>query len=112
MWEKQYWFPRRNRSPLQVLISLIRNSTISTIYAAQPLAAIAFVIDPTRQQRPTYDILRGLFGLTPAECRVALLLGDGHTPKVIAGMVGVSIDTIRSQIKSIFSKTGVSARAN
>jgi DNA-binding CsgD family transcriptional regulator/PAS domain-containing protein len=98
---------RRDRSPLQVLISPIRNSTISTIYTAQPIAAIAFVIDPTRQQRPTHNILRGLFGLTPAECRVALLLGDGHAPKVIAGMVGVSVETVRSQIKSIFAKTNV-----
>jgi len=47
------------------------------------------------------------YGLTPAECRVALLLGDGHAPRKIAEMVGVTDNTVRSQIKSIFSKTGV-----
>ena len=98
---------RRTRSPLQILVSPIRNSTLSAIFTTQPIAAIAFVIDPSRQHRPTHDILRALFGLTPAECRVALLLGDGHAPKAIAGMLGVSIDTIRSQMKSIFAKTDV-----
>jgi DNA-binding CsgD family transcriptional regulator len=38
---------------------------------------------------------------------VALLLGDGHAPRKIANMVGVADSTVRSQIKSIFSKTGV-----
>jgi len=53
------------------------------------------------------DILRTLFGLTPAECRVALLLGVGHSPQEIAQTIGVSFETVRSHIKSIFSKTNV-----
>jgi DNA-binding CsgD family transcriptional regulator len=45
--------------------------------------------------------------MTPAECRVALLLSDGRAPREIAEMVGVSFNTVRSQIKSIFAKTNV-----
>jgi DNA-binding CsgD family transcriptional regulator len=48
-----------------------------------------------------------LYRLTPAECRVALLLSDGHAPRQNANMVGVTNNTVRSQIKSIFSKMGV-----
>ena len=95
---------RRSRPPLQIQISPIRNSVIQT---SQPIAAVAFVSDPLRQHRPSQEILRALYGLTPAECRVALLLGDGHAPRKIANMVGVTDNTVRSQIKSIFSKTGV-----
>ena len=95
---------RRSRPPLQIQISPIRNSVIQT---SQPIAAVAFVNDSLRQHRPTQEVLRVLFGLTPAECRVALLLGDGHAPRKIANMVGVTDSTVRSQIKSIFSKTGV-----
>ena len=95
---------RRSRPPLQIQISPIRNSVIQT---SQPIAAVAFVNDPLRQHRPSQEILRALYGLTPAECRVALLLGDGHAPRKIANMVGVTDNTVRSQIKSIFSKTGV-----
>jgi len=98
---------RRTRLPLQILISPVRNSTAFDLCVAQPIRAIAFVIDPSQRRRPAQDALRALFGLTPAECRVALLLGDGHAPRKIANIVGVSDNTVRSQIKSIFSKTGV-----
>jgi DNA-binding CsgD family transcriptional regulator len=94
---------RRSRPPLHVLVSPIRNPAITS----QAIAAIVFVTDPAKGQRPSQDILRTLFGLTPAECRVALLLGDGHSPREIGQLVGVSFNTVRSQIKSIFSKTNV-----
>ena len=95
---------RHSRAPLQILVSPIRNSAIHT---SQAIAAVAFITDPTQRQRPRQDVLRAMFGLTPAECRVALLLGDGHAPRKIADMIGVTDNTVRSQIKSIFSKTGV-----
>ena len=95
---------RRSRPPLRIQISPIRNAVIQT---SQSIAAVAFVNDPSRANRPTQEVLRLLYGLTPAECRVALLLGDGHAPRRIATMVGVTDNTVRSQIKSIFSKTGV-----
>jgi DNA-binding CsgD family transcriptional regulator len=94
---------RRKRPPLQIVVSAIRDPAITS----QMVAAIVFIIDPTRRQRPALDTLQALYGLTPAECRVALLVGDGHAPRLIAGMVGVSVNTVRSQIKSVFSKTGV-----
>ena len=56
---------------------------------------------------PPAAVLRKCVGLTLAECRVALLLSDGHSPKEIANTVGATDNTVRSQIKSIFSKTGV-----
>lgn len=95
---------RRARPPLQIQISPIRNSVVQT---SEPVAAVAFVSDPLRQERPAQEVLRALYGLTPGECRVALLLGDGHAPRKIANMIGVTDNTVRSQIKSIFSKTGV-----
>lgn len=98
---------RRTRPPLQVLISPVSQSTVPTFWTAQPINAVVFVLDPSRRQRPAMDLLRALFGLTSAECRVALLLSDGHAPKEIASMVGVTENTVRSQIKSIFLKTGV-----
>jgi DNA-binding CsgD family transcriptional regulator len=94
---------RRERTPLQIVVSPIRDPRITS----QMVAAIVFVTDPLRRQRPARDALRAMFGLTPAECRVALLVGDGHAPRQIADMVGVSVNTVRSQMKSVFAKTGV-----
>jgi DNA-binding CsgD family transcriptional regulator len=99
---------RRERPPLQILVSPILKSVVQT---SQPIAAVAFVHDPLRRQRPAQEVLRALYGLTPAECRVALLLADGHAPRKIADMVGVTDNTVRSQIKSIFAKTGVKRQA-
>ncbi len=49
-----------------------------------------------------------IFALTPAEADVCLrLCGEGLTPQACAEVRGVSIGTIRSQIKIIFLKTGV-----
>lgn len=98
---------RRTRPPLRVLIIPLRNSTAFNLCMAQPIRAMALVIDSSQRPRPAQDILHALYGLTPAECRIALLLGDGHAPRTIANMVGVTDNTVRSQIKSIFSKTNV-----
>jgi DNA-binding CsgD family transcriptional regulator len=95
---------RRTKPALQIAVSPIRDKSIDT---SQPINAVAFVIDPTQRKCPTQDILRTLFGLAPAECRVALLLGDGRSPREISQTVGVSFNTVRSQMKSIFAKTGV-----
>lgn len=95
---------RRTRPPLQVVISPIRNTKVQSF---QKTAAIAFINDPLRRNRPPEAVLRQVHGLTSAECRIALLLSDGHAPRQIAGMLGVTDNTIRSQIKSIYGKTGV-----
>ena len=95
---------RRGRPPLQILVCPIRSSSIGL---SQEVAAVAFINDPLQQNRPPQELLRAFYRLTPAECRVALLLGDGHAPRKIANIVGVTDNTVRSQIKSIFSKTGV-----
>jgi DNA-binding CsgD family transcriptional regulator len=100
---------RRSRPSLQITLCptrAIATDMVGTVSAA------AFVVDPLRHGRTTNEALRVLFGLSPAECRVALLLGDGHAPKEIAGMIGVTLDTVRSQIKSIFGKTGVSRQSD
>jgi DNA-binding CsgD family transcriptional regulator len=49
--------------------------------------------------------LQQLYGLTPAESRLALLLAAGNAPKEAAQQLQVGISTVRSQLKSIFAKT-------
>jgi DNA-binding CsgD family transcriptional regulator len=95
---------RRVRQPLQVQISPITSSVIGT---SETIFAVAFIYDPSQRQRPPQQVLQVLYGLTPAECRVALLLGDGRSPRKISETIGVTFNTVRSQMKSIFAKTGV-----
>lgn len=95
---------RRIRPALRLFIAPTRDASLKNSHRA---AVIVFVSDPLRTQRPSTAVLHKLFGLTPAECRVALLLCDGYSPKEIANTVCVTDNAVRSQIKSIFSKTGV-----
>lgn len=55
--------------------------------------------------------LRQLFGLTPAEAKLAVALAQGVTVTDYADQNKVSINTIRTQVRSLLSKTGAKSLA-
>jgi DNA-binding CsgD family transcriptional regulator len=56
--------------------------------------------------------LQTFFGLTPSEAGLALLMcSDGLSPRECADLRGVALSTVRSQIKAIYTKTGVARAA-
>jgi DNA-binding CsgD family transcriptional regulator len=58
------------------------------------------------EQRRTV-FLRTTYGLTPAETGIALALARGMKAEAIARARGVSVGTVRVQIKSLLAKAGV-----
>jgi len=48
--------------------------------------------------------------LTEAERRVAYLIANGHTNKATAKSLGISINTVGTHLRSIYSKLGVQSR--
>jgi DNA-binding CsgD family transcriptional regulator len=70
-----------------------------------PCQAVIVLVDPEKGQHPPEALLRSLFGLTPAEARLATLLGGGHSLTVAAERIGVAKATARTQLKAIFEKT-------
>lgn len=54
---------------------------------------------------PSHTQLKSLYGLTQAEARLALKLCEGNTPSECAANMGVSITTIRSQLRALMEKT-------
>jgi DNA-binding CsgD family transcriptional regulator len=80
-------------------------------HPGQNLACLA-IIDPGRQSTPAPEVLMELFGLTNAEARVALQIGAGRSTAEIAANSGVKIGTIRSQVISIFAKTGLNRQTD
>jgi DNA-binding CsgD family transcriptional regulator len=52
-------------------------------------------------------VLRDNFGLTPAEIEIAMALARGVKPAAIAQARGVSVGTVRVQIKSLLAKAGM-----
>ena len=57
------------------------------------------------------DRLIQMFGLTQTEARLAAHLADGGSVQGYADLFGVSVGTARSQLKSVFAKTGVNRQS-
>jgi len=68
------------------------------------------ICDPNRARGLPDSLLRTVFGLTPAECRVAQALAAGQTPGEYADMAGVGIRTVRTHISRLLAKTGARNR--
>lgn len=60
--------------------------------------------------RPHFEGLETVFGLTRSERRVVVDILGGHEAERIARMHGVSVETTRSHIRSIYQKLGVKSR--
>ena len=62
---------------------------------------------PVRDCVPSQSRLIEKFRVTPAEAKLIAHLVDGLTLTAAAGALGVSRNTARAQLSSIFTKTGV-----
>ena len=73
--------------------------------------AIVFINDPAEPLQVNRQMLRETYGLTPAEVRATEVIVDGGTVQEVASVLGVSENTVRTQLKQIYAKTGVDSRA-
>lgn len=91
------------RRPYEVLIVPL---PVHTPFAQAPSAVAAMFISDPEDDRPADSaILRKLYGLTGAEARMAAALLEGKTTEAAAEEFEISINTARSQLRSILSKT-------
>jgi DNA-binding CsgD family transcriptional regulator len=67
--------------------------------------AAVLISDPDRNGSTPEEILRVLFGLTPAESRLAGTLFGGCSLKEAGDALGTTRNTSATQLKSIFGKT-------
>lgn len=74
-------------------------------------AAVLVLTPVTLPQAPPVELVRSLFDLTPAEARVARELAAGETVEEIASKGGVSLTTIRAQLRGVLEKTGCRRQA-
>ncbi|MDB6043090.1 MAG: putative Transcriptional regulator, LuxR family protein [Gammaproteobacteria bacterium] len=74
--------------------------------SAQQPAAVAFISDPECQLDTPVQALGHLFALSHAEARLAAVLVKGCSLREAAEELGVSLSTVRTQLKKLFEKTG------
>jgi DNA-binding CsgD family transcriptional regulator len=68
--------------------------------------AAIYVTDPEQvSERPEVVLIR-LYGLTPAEAKVAALIVRGMSARQAAEGLAISYNTVKSHLKRVFAKTG------
>jgi DNA-binding CsgD family transcriptional regulator/PAS domain-containing protein len=98
------------RRALQVLVSPIRPQQ-SLHLGARAVAAI-YVTDPEQvSERPEVVLMR-LYGLTPAEAKVAALIVRGMSARQAAEGLAISYNTVKSHLKRVFAKTGTNGQGD
>lgn len=73
-------------------------------FGLRPVVMLLFY-HPSSAPAIDASLLYAVFGLSPAECRIATLLAEGLSLKQIAHEQGTQHDTVRKQLRSIYQKT-------
>lgn len=98
------------RRPLFLRIAGLTATMAEQIPGARASACI-FVHDPEHRRVVAPAPIQAMLGLTAAEARVASLLAEGYAVGDIALRLGVSLPTVRTHLRRVFSKTDTSRQA-
>ncbi|WP_341898905.1 hypothetical protein [Ferrovibrio terrae] len=102
--------PRRDGLPLSLLVCPAPGDRLGS--NRLKAAAIIFVNNPDDRVTPTEAALSAQFRLTPAEARLTAALLDGEHVDDYVQRTGLSLHTVKTQLKAIFAKTGSGRQAD
>ena len=100
--------PRTGQRPLFAYPAKLASMTANALADCQ---GVIILIDPDDASRPPQAALQVAFGLSEAEARLAARLASGELLEMATEQLGIAKETGRSQLKSIFAKTGVHRQA-
>lgn len=91
--------PNRSKPLTLILFALSTGSPQNSV--------VIYLSDAESSLHLSPNTLSALYGLTCTESAVAIALANGLSPNEISQHHGVSIETVRSQLKNIYAKMGV-----
>ncbi len=101
---------RRGCSPLILYVLPVPAASASAQFLTHTRAIVlAIKHEPGEPADPA--LVRDLLGVTLGEARVAALVGAGLRPREAAQKLSVSEETVRTTLKRVFFKTGVSRQS-
>jgi DNA-binding CsgD family transcriptional regulator len=101
--------PARGDHPAMIAhLVPLRRSALDIFSGAFALIYVTLVV---QQSAPQPALLEALFDLTPAEAKVASLLVQGQSVAEIAKAQDIKQNSVRTQLKAVFAKTGVHRQA-
>lgn len=86
--------------------NIIKFKSVCDMNAHTRILISILTFDAERKLSPV--TLQNLFGFTPAESRLAVLLANGKSVIECADALGVRISTVREKLGNLFAKTGTS----
>jgi DNA-binding CsgD family transcriptional regulator len=93
---------RKRRAPVVIRVLPVHGAARTPFLGARVL--LTFVsIEP--RPGPKSSLLAKLFGLTPAEAKLASLMAEGISVEKAAEGLEISRETARNQLKAVFAKT-------
>jgi DNA-binding CsgD family transcriptional regulator len=88
------------------------NTRLGTDEPTMSSAVAVFIsAEDTHAQRPPVETVRKLFDLTNKEAQLALCLANGRSLQEAGTELGITLNTARAHLRSIFSKTGIDRQA-
>jgi DNA-binding CsgD family transcriptional regulator/PAS domain-containing protein len=97
--------PSRKR-PFSILVSPLSRGSFG-MTKLRPAACVV-IADPEQRDLLPPDRLRALYGLTPAEARLAARVAAGEDLRAAAATLGIGYATARTQLAGVFRKTETS----
>ncbi|ACL74110.1 transcriptional regulator, LuxR family [Thioalkalivibrio sulfidiphilus HL-EbGr7] len=98
--------PRAGMPDLQLILSPLHPDMPALQLVPVPSHMAVFIHDALRAPEMDRELLMEMYGLTAAEARTAALVAQGQDVPEIATHAGTSANTIRTQLKQCFRKTG------
>ena len=77
---------------------------VALVWVRQPEAGTKAEAD--EGDGPDFELLKAVYGLTQAECRIAELILQDLSPQECAQVLGVALATVRTQVRSLHAKCG------
>lgn len=93
-------------TPLPVMITPLYHSDFLGQDNVHHVTAAMYITDPEKSISVSPEVLSDIFSLTPKESAIAVALTNGLSVEEISQINGTTLNTVRSQIKAIFRKTG------
>jgi DNA-binding CsgD family transcriptional regulator len=102
--------PRHRKRPLSVLIAPLQRDGCADW--SSDGSVIVFVGDPEMRRPPPSTALATNYELTPAEARLLKAMLHGERISEYAGRIGISTNTVNTQLKQLFAKTGTNRQSD
>lgn len=105
--------PTSGLLPLLVRVVPVSPMSMEQAFGSVPgAAALVMALDPTHPSYPVATDALVALGLTPSQARVAVLVGSGLTPRAAAERLAVTEATVRTTIKHLYARLGLSRQSD